>query len=144
MHLFSRGFGLPNYLYVKNFSRNDTNFLMGVSNIIRGTHAINGKSAEEVEYIGDAREDHLYNVFHEDGFSIDGIRVDINPITECKTGALYEYLPGVEKYLETKQKSHDGLSITEKLIQKKALVDKKGIMQDGLKVNKNKQVKELE
>jgi len=97
-----------------------------------------------VEYIGDAREDHLYNVFHEDGFSIDGIRVDINPITECKTGALYEYLPGVEKYLETKQKSHDGLSITEKLIQKKALVDKKGIMQDGLKVNKNKQVKELE
>jgi len=97
-----------------------------------------------VEYIGDAREDHLYNVFHEDGFSIDGIKVDINPITECKTGALYEYLPVVEKYLETKQKSHDGLSITEKLIQKKALVDKKGIMQDGLKVNKNKQVKELE
>ena len=53
-------------------------------------------------------------------------------------------MPGVEKYLETKQKSYDGLSITEKLIQKKALVDKKGIMQDGLKVNKNKQVKELE
>ena len=97
-----------------------------------------------MEYIGDAREDHLYNVFHEDGFSIDGIRVDINPITECKTGALYEYLPNVEKYLEKKQKKHDRLSIADTLTQKKALVDKKGIMQDGLKVNKNKQVKELE
>ena len=28
--------------------------------------------------------------------------VDINPITEYKTGTLEEYLPGVEKYLEEK------------------------------------------
>ena len=31
-----------------------------------------------------------------------GVLVDINPITEYKTGTLEEYLPGVEKYLEVK------------------------------------------
>ena len=97
-----------------------------------------------VEYIGDAREDHLYNVFHEDSFSIDGIKVDINPITECKTGALYEYLPNVEKYLEKKHKGHYRLSIADTLTQKKALVERSGITREVLKKSKNKQVKELE
>ncbi len=45
-------------------------------------------------------EDDLFNAFNEDGFMIGGIKVDINPITEGKTGTLGEYLPGWESYLE--------------------------------------------
>ncbi len=53
-----------------------------------------------VEYKGREREDDLFNAFNEDGFMIGGVKVDINPITEGKTGTLAEYLPGVEAYLE--------------------------------------------
>ena len=53
-----------------------------------------------VEYKGRETEDDLFNAFNEDGFMIGGIKVDINPITEGKTGTLGEYLPGVETYLE--------------------------------------------
>ena len=53
-----------------------------------------------VEYKGRETEDDLFNAFNEDGFMIGGVRVDINPITEGKTGTLGEYLPGVETYLE--------------------------------------------
>ena len=53
-----------------------------------------------VEYKGRETEDDLFNAFNEDGFMIGGIKVDINPITEGKTGTLGEYLPGVESYLE--------------------------------------------
>ena len=55
-----------------------------------------------VEYIGEAREDDMFNLLHEDKFSIGGVMIDINPITAYKTGTLEEYLPGVEKYLEEK------------------------------------------
>ena len=53
-----------------------------------------------VEYRGRESEDDLFNAFNEDGFTIGGVKVDINPITEGKTGTLGEYLPGVEAYLE--------------------------------------------
>ena len=33
-----------------------------------------------VEYIGDEREDDMFNLLHEDKFSIGGVKVDINPI----------------------------------------------------------------
>ena len=56
-----------------------------------------------VEYRGKESEDDLFNAFHEDGFTIGGVKVDINPITEGKTGTLGEYLPGVEAYLEEKR-----------------------------------------
>ena len=55
-----------------------------------------------VQLSGNEREDDLFNLFHEDKFRIGGVLVDINPITEYKTGTLEEYLPGVEKYLEEK------------------------------------------
>ena len=45
-------------------------------------------------------EDSLFNTFNEDGLRIGGVKVDINPITEGKTGTLGQYLPGVEAYLE--------------------------------------------
>ena len=56
-----------------------------------------------VEYRGGENEDALFNAFNEDGFTIGGVKVDINPITEGKTGTLGEYLPGVEAYLAEKR-----------------------------------------
>ena len=56
-----------------------------------------------VEYKGREHEDALFNAFNEDGLMIGGIKVDINPITEGKTGTLATYLPGVESYLAEKQ-----------------------------------------
>ena len=56
-----------------------------------------------VEYKGREHEDDLFNAFNEDGFTIGGIKVDINPITEGKTGTLAVYLPGVESYLAEKK-----------------------------------------
>ncbi len=56
-----------------------------------------------VEYRGRESEDDLFNAFNEDGFTIGGVKVDINPITEGKTGTLGEYLPGVEAYLAEKR-----------------------------------------
>ena len=46
-----------------------------------------------VEYTGSETEDDLFNAFNEDGFMIGGVKVDINPITEEKTGTLGVYLP---------------------------------------------------
>lgn len=56
-----------------------------------------------VEYKGREHEDTLFNAFNEDGLMIGGIKVDINPITEGKTGTLATYLPEVESYLAEKQ-----------------------------------------
>lgn len=70
-----------------------------------------------VEYVGDEREDDMFNLLHGDKFSIGGIRVDINPISKYKTGTLEEYLPSVEKYLEEKRQK---VSVREMLKEKKS------------------------
>ena len=64
-----------------------------------------------VEYKGREHEDDLFNVFNEDGLMIGGIKVDINPITEGKTGTLATYLPGVESYLAEKQAMQKALAV---------------------------------
>lgn len=56
-----------------------------------------------VGYRGKEREDDLFHAFHEDDFRIGGVKVDINPITEEKTGTLGTYLLGVDEYLEEKR-----------------------------------------
>lgn len=56
-----------------------------------------------VEYTGSEREDDLFNAFNEDGFMIGGVKVDINPITEEKTGTLGFYLPMAEAFLTEKR-----------------------------------------
>ena len=58
-----------------------------------------------VEYKGKEKEDDLFNAFNEDGLKIGGVKVDINPITEGKTGTLATYLPGVESYLAEKREA---------------------------------------
>ncbi|MBQ5675921.1 MAG: DUF4316 domain-containing protein, partial [Lachnospiraceae bacterium] len=58
-----------------------------------------------VEYKGKEKEDDLFNAFNEDGLKIGGVKVDVNPITEGKTGTLATYLPGVESYLAEKREA---------------------------------------
>lgn len=85
----------------------------------RGIEKNNSDLDMVVEYKGSIKEDELFNILNEDSFEIAGIKVDINPITEGKSGTLEEYLPNVEKYLEeNKQK----VSVKEKLKEKKAEV----------------------
>ena len=55
-----------------------------------------------VDYKGTIREDDFFNILHEDGFTVAGIAVDINPITEDKTGLLAEYLESAEQFLKDK------------------------------------------
>ena len=64
-----------------------------------------------VEYKGREHEDDLFNAFNEDGLMIGGVKVDINPITEGKTGTLATYLPGVESYLAEKQTMQKALAV---------------------------------
>lgn len=60
-----------------------------------------------VEYEGEIREDVLFNYLHEEDFSLCGLNVDINPITEAKTGTLETYLPSAEKYRSEKAKQQN-------------------------------------
>ena len=68
----------------------------------RGIEQENSDLDVVVEYTGSTREDDLFNMLHEDSIYIAGIQVDINPITEGKTGTLETYLPEVETYLQEK------------------------------------------
>ena len=68
----------------------------------RGMEQENSDLDVVVEYTGSTREDDLFNMLHEDSIYIAGIKVDINPITEERTGTLETYLPEVETYLQEK------------------------------------------
>ena len=68
----------------------------------RGIEQENSDLDVVVEYTGSTREDDLFNMLHEDSIYIAGIQVDINPITESRTGTLETYLPKVETYLQEK------------------------------------------
>lgn len=69
-----------------------------------------------MEYKGSIREDTFFDILHEDEMKIGGVKVDINPITEGKTGTLESYLPEVENYLEQKHKDRNKKkSVKEKL-----------------------------
>lgn len=58
-----------------------------------------------VEYRGELREDDFFSMLHEDGLSLGGMPVDINPITADKSGTIEEYLARANAYLEEKIKS---------------------------------------
>lgn len=76
-----------------------------------------------VDYKGTIREDDFFNILHEDGFAIAGITVDINPITEDKTGPLAEYLESAEQYLKEKAqvRKQEKTSVREKIKQAKQI-----------------------
>lgn len=68
----------------------------------RGIEQENSDLDVVVEYTGSTREDDFFNMLHEDSIYIAGIQVDINPITEGRTGTLETYLAEVETYLQEK------------------------------------------
>ena len=80
-----------------------------------------------VDYKGTIREDDFFNILHEDGFTIAGIVVDINPITEDKTGLLAEYPESVEQYLKEKaqERKMERPSVREKIKQAKQVAQDK-------------------
>ena len=68
----------------------------------RGIEKENSDLDVVVEYTGSTREDDIFNMLHEDSIYIAGIQVDINSITEGRTGTRETYLPEVETYLQEK------------------------------------------
>ena len=80
-----------------------------------------------VYYKGTIREDDFFNILHEDGFTIAGIVVDINPITEDKTGLLAEYLESTEQYLieKARERKLEKPSVREKIKQAKQITREK-------------------
>lgn len=76
-----------------------------------------------VDYKGTIREDDFFNILHEDGFTIAGIVVDINPIIEDKTGLLAEYLESAEQFLKEKvtERKQEKPSVRKKIKQAKQI-----------------------
>lgn len=76
-----------------------------------------------VDYKGTIREDDFFNILHEDGFTIAGIVVDINPITEDKKGLLAEYLESAEQFLKEKvtERKQEKPSVRKKIKQAKQI-----------------------
>ena len=65
----------------------------------RGIERLSSDLDVVVEYKGDIREDDLFQILHEDHFHIAEVKVDINPITEDKTGTLASYLLKAQEYM---------------------------------------------
>ena len=57
-----------------------------------------------IEIDSDIKEDSLFNILNEEEYTIEGIKVDINPIRKEESGTLSEYLKRAEKYLAEKEK----------------------------------------
>lgn len=77
---------------------------MLVGSRARGIENENSDIDVVFEYEGDISEDGLFNLLNgEDGLSISGIKVDINPIRADKSGPLHEYLLESDKYLKLKE-----------------------------------------
>lgn len=69
-----------------------------------------------LEFEGEIREDAFFNLLHEDGLTLAGMPVDINPITAEKTGTIEEFLARANEYLEEKVKSmREDASVREKV-----------------------------
>ena len=83
----------------------------------RGPEKIGSDLDVVVDYKGTIREDDFFNILHEERFAIAGIAVDINPITEDKSGPLAEYLESAEQYLKEKvaEKKLEKPSVREKI-----------------------------
>ena len=88
----------------------------------RGLESENSDVDIVVEYKGSEHEDTLFNAFNEEGLTIGGVKVDINPITEGKTGTLATYLPGVESYLAEKKAFMEKETVKEQETEEKKTV----------------------
>ncbi|UKI17071.1 MAG: nucleotidyltransferase domain-containing protein [Ruminococcus sp.] len=62
-----------------------------------------------IEVNSDLKEDVLFNIIHDEEFTLSGCTIDINPIKADETGTLETYLPTAEAYLT--EKKHRTISI---------------------------------
>ncbi len=65
--------------------------IMGVAlygSRMKGTHRSGNDLDVLVEYVGNAREDDMFNALNRQALFINGIRVDFNPIKKCKSGTI--------------------------------------------------------
>ena len=100
----------------------------------RGIEKVGSDLDVVLEYKGSIREDTLFDILHEDEMEIGGVKVDINPITEGKTGTLESYLLAVEEYLSQKQiKREKRKSVRENIKEKRTKT------KEALHVKKEKQ-----
>jgi predicted nucleotidyltransferase len=65
---------------------------------VRGDSKANSDLDVVVEYDGQVSEDTLFNALNEEPLEIEGIKVDINPITASKSGTLEEYMKRSKQY----------------------------------------------
>lgn len=77
-----------------------------------------------VEYSGDIREDDMFNALNgeEDALSIEGIKVDINPIRKEETGDLQDYMKQSEEY-DKEKSEHANVKPLDGNAQKNIIVD---------------------
>ena len=76
-----------------------------------------------VEYDGDMSEDALFNLLNDEPVTIEGVRVDINPITKGKSGTLEEYMERSRAYDEEKKNAVQSAGYT---IEPTTYTNKKG------------------
>ena len=60
-----------------------------------------------MEYDGDISEDGLFNLLYDVPLTIEGVEVDINPITEGKSGTLEQYMERSRRYDASKKADSD-------------------------------------
>lgn len=70
-----------------------------------GIHTVDSDLDVVLEFEGDIREDIFFEILHEEGLLIGGMRLDINPITSEKSGTIEEFLERVNENLEEKVKN---------------------------------------
>lgn len=66
----------------------------------RGVHKKNSDIDILIEYTGNMKEYVLFNILHENEWSINGMPVDINPIREEESGTLENYLESANLFLD--------------------------------------------
>lgn len=71
-----------------------------------------------IEVDSDLKEDVLFNIIHDEEFTLSGYTIDINPIKVDETGTLETYLPTAEAYLTEKAQNnkHTDLDVAKQLI----------------------------
>lgn len=71
-----------------------------------------------IEVDSDLKEDVLFNIIHDEEFTLSGCTIDINPIKADETGTLETYLPRAEAYLTEKAQNnkHTDLDVAKQLI----------------------------
>ncbi|MBO6250358.1 MAG: nucleotidyltransferase domain-containing protein [Muribaculaceae bacterium] len=64
-----------------------------------------------VEYEGDMSEDGLFNILNDEPMEIEGVRVDVNPITSGKSGTLDQYMERSRQFDALKRRTAQGIHI---------------------------------